>query len=62
MNLLLEHKIANALYDFWKDEIKKTNGRICDCKGVQNCTDLSCGVVRIKIGKLICETISTEKK
>ena len=63
MSLRLKHKIADALYDFWKDEIKKTNGRICDCncKGVQNCVDLSCAVVRQKIGDLICEIGINEK-
>lgn len=55
MSLLLKNKIANAIYDFWKDEIKKTNGRICECRGVQNCADLSCAVVRQKIGELICQ-------
>ena len=60
-NLELKHKISNALYDFWKDEIKKTNGRVCECRKVENCTDLSCAIVRQKIGDLICEIGINEK-
>jgi hypothetical protein len=62
MSLELKHKIANAIYDFWKAEIKLTNGRVCDCKGVQNCTDLTCAIVRQKIGELVCAVTNEEKK
>ena len=62
MSLYLKNKVANAIYEFWKPEIKKTNGRLCECRGVENCTDLSCAVVRQKIGDLVCEAIETKKK
>ena len=58
MSLELKHKVANIIYDFWKDEVKKTRGRVCDCKGVQNCPDLTCAIVRQKIGELVCEVMT----
>lgn len=61
-NLQLKHKIANTIYDFWKDKIKKTNGRVCECKGVETCVDLSCAVVRQKIGELIICLINEAKE
>ena len=62
MNLQLKHKIANVIYDFWKDEIKKTSGRVCECLGVPRCTDLSCALVRQKVGELCQEILKDKKK
>jgi len=62
VKLAFRNKAANAIYDFWKDEIKKTNGRICDCKGIKNCTDLSCASIRLKIGDIVWELMNAEEK